>query len=88
MKNLNKMDMIQICKDNRKSNIYFLKDGNSLIIKIDNKKIDSSDFLNKNGYSYKENLIIAISPDSILKYGQCNDISIDTIIDRVNKLVV
>lgn len=82
---MTKQEFINSCSMNKGADLYFFNIEGGVVIKTDKKKMSSLDFLNEIGCKY-EDLIIGVSTESILKYSQCNDMSIERIIEKINNL--
>lgn len=41
-------------------------------------------FLKENNLSYDDNLIQGIEPDAVLKYDNCNDMSVNSLVELIN----
>jgi hypothetical protein len=77
--------ILKKCKEAReqKSSLYIVNINNE--IKFMFSKNPSWEFLKENNLSYEENLIQGLEPETVLRYDNCNDMSVNTLVEMINK---
>jgi len=72
------------CKEAKelKSSLYIVYIDNE--IKFMFSKEPSFIFLKENNLSYEDNLIQGLEPETVLRYDNCNDMSVNSLVELIN----
>lgn len=62
--------------------LYILNIDNEIKFMFSNEP--SWIFLKENNLSYDENLIQGLNPEAVLRYDNCNDISVNSLVELIN----